>query len=482
MNVLKGLTPAPVFRHFEAICSIPHGSGNTRAVSDYCADFARSLGLRFRQDEHNNIIIWKNGTPGYEDAAPVMIQGHLDMVCEKDADCPIDMAVEGLRLRLEDGILSAEGTTLGGDDGIAVAYGLALLESTDLPHPPLEVVFTVDEEIGMLGADALDMSDLRSRILLNVDSEQEGELLVSCAGGLLALCRIPVERERVEGMGFTLELSGCIGGHSGAEINKGSANASVLLGRCLYRLSRELPLALVSAEGGEKDNAIPRAACAALVLREGGDLAALEAAVKELENTLRAEYAVTDPELSLRLRERENDVPALTQESARRVLTALRNLPNGVQRMSPSVPGMVQTSLNLGILLTSEAEVTLEYCVRSSEESEKWALTDQIVCLTEMLGGSVEVSGNYPGWAYREDSPLRDTMVAVYERMYGEKPLVRGMHAGVECGLFDSRLPGLDCVSFGPDMEDIHTPRERLSVESARRTWEYLVEVLKELK
>ena len=480
MNVLKGLTPAPVFRHFEAICSIPHGSGNTRAVSDYCADFARSLGLRFRQDEHNNIIIWKNGTPGYEDAAPVMIQGHLDMVCEKDADCPIDMAAEGLRLRLEDGILSAEGTTLGGDDGIAVAYGLALLESTDLPHPPLEVVFTVDEEIGMLGADALDMSDLRSRILLNVDSEQEGELLVSCAGGLTAVCHVPVERESVQGMGFWLELSGCTGGHSGAEIHRGSANASVLLGRCLYRLSRQVPFEIVSVEGGEKDNAIPRSARAALVLRE--ERTALEKAVRSMEETIRAEFAVTDPELRLTLRERENDASAMTQLRARRIVTALMNLPAGVQKMSASVPGMVQTSLNLGIMRTTKDEVTLSYCVRSSVESEKMAIADLLTCLTEELGGRVEIFGNYPGWAYREDSPLRDTMVAVYERMYGEKPLVRGMHAGVECGLFDSRLPGLDCVSFGPDMEDIHTPRERLSVESARRTWEYLVEVLKELK
>lgn len=482
MNVLTGLEPAPVFRRFEAICAIPHGSGNTRAVSDYCVGVAQKLGLRYRQDERNNVIIWKPGTPGYENAAPVMIQGHLDMVCEKDADCDLDMEREGLRLELRDGYLSARGTTLGGDDGIAVAYALALLESADIPHPPLEVVLTVDEEIGMLGAEALDMSDLQSRIMLNVDSEQEGELLVSCAGGLTAVCHVSVERQSVRGEGFTLSLSGCMGGHSGEMIDKGRANASVVLGRCLYRLGRQVPFALVSVEGGDKDNAIPRAARAALVLPEGGDRSALKAAVEQLEATLRSEYALTDPDLALTLGERENDAPAMVQQSAGRVVTALMNLPAGVQRMSPGMPGMVQTSLNLGVLRTSEEEVRLTYCVRSSVESEKWALADQLTCLTEQLGGRVDVSGSYPGWAWREDSPLRETMVQVYEKLYGEKPLVRGMHAGVECGLFASRLPGLDCVSFGPDMEGIHTSRERMGVESVRRTWNYLLAVLKELR
>ena len=482
MNILKGLEPAPVFEHFEAICAIPHGSRNTKAVSDYCVDVAQKLGLRYRQDESNNVVIWKPGTTGYENAAPVMIQGHLDMVCEKDADCDLDMEREGLRLRLEDGILSADGTTLGGDDGIAVAYALALLESTDIPHPPLEVVLTVDEEIGMLGAEALDMSDLQSRIMLNLDSEQEGELLVSCAGGLTAVCHVPVERESVQGVGFWLELSGCTGGHSGAEIHRGSANASVLLGRCLYRLGKQVPFALVSVAGGDKDNAIPRAARAALVLPADGARAALEEAVNDMERTLRAEYAATDPSLTLTLTERENDAPAMTQLRTRRIITALMNLPAGVQKMSSSVPGMVQTSLNLGVLRTFDREVSMTYCVRSSVESEKLDIADLLACLTEELGGRVEVSGDYPGWAYREDSPLRETMVQVYERLYGEKPLVRGMHAGVECGLFASRLPGLDCVSFGPDMEDIHTPRERLSAESARRTWEFTLAVLKELR
>ena len=482
MNVLKGLEPAPVFRHFEAICGIPHGSRNTKAISDYCVDFARKQGLKCLQDQHNNVVIWKDGTPGYENAAPVMLQGHLDMVAEKEADCDIDMEREGLRLRLEKGVISADGTTLGGDDGIAVAYALALLESTDIPHPPLEVVLTVDEEIGMLGADAMDMSVLQSRIMLNLDSEEEGYLLVSCAGGLTPVCRLPVERESCSGTALTLEVSGCIGGHSGGEIDKGRANADVTLGRCLYNLRRSFALSLVSAEGGSKDNAIPRAAKAELVLREG-DLDAVKAAVAQLQDTLRAEFALTDPDISLSLAAAEGgEARAMTEESAKRVVTALMNLPAGIQRMSFSMPGMVQTSLNLGILRTEEKEVVLSYCLRSSVESEKRHLTQQLHCRVEQLGGSVEEIGDYPGWEYRQESPLRDKMVEVFERLYGRKPVVQSMHAGVECGIFTSRLPGMDCVSFGPDMKDIHTPQESMSVESVKRTWDYLLTVLKELR
>lgn len=482
MNALKGLEPAPVFEHFEAICAIPHGSGNTKAVSGHCVDIARRLGLEYRQDGHNNVIIRKPGTKGYENAAPVMLQGHLDMVAVKEPDCDLDLERDGLRLGVKDGRVFAAGTSLGGDDGIAVAYALALLESEDIPHPPLEVVLTVDEEIGMLGAAALDMSDLKSRVMLNLDSEEEGHLLVSCAGGLRANCRVPVQREQAEGQHLLVEVSGGLGGHSGVEIDKGRANASLLLGRVLYELRKRFPLRLVRVTGGDKDNAIPGSAEAELVLESAAERTAVTEALRSIEKTCQQEYSLTDPGLRIGCRETDSRLLPLTEESARRVLTALMNLPAGVQRMNPSMPDMVQTSLNLGILKTEEREVTLSYSVRSSVESEKRALTDKLICLTEQLGGSVDTSGDYPGWAYREDSPLREKMVEIFERMYGRKPLVESMHAGVECGLFVSRLPGLDCVSFGPDMENIHTTGERLSVESVRRTWDYLLAVLRALR
>lgn len=482
MKVLQGLEPVRVMDHFEQLCAIPHGSGNTKAISDHCAEFARKLGLRVVQDAHNNLMIWKDGTPGYEHSPAVMVQGHLDMVCEKEKDCDLDFSKDGLRLRVDDGIISAEGTTLGGDDGIAVAYALALLEAEDIPHPPLEVVLTVDEEIGLLGAAALDTSPLQSRMMLNLDSEEEGYLLVSCAGGCTATCRLALEREPIRGTRCTLEVHGGMGGHSGTEIDKGRGNASLLLGRALYRLREQFDLRVVTVSGGYKDNAIPRFAMAELLLPDGIALSDVEQAVAELDKTFRTEYSLTDPELCLSCESVGGEKAPLTEDSARHLITALMNLPAGVRRMSPSMSGMVQTSLNLGILRTGDAKAELSYSVRSSVESEKRALVDQLRCLTELLGGTVTVQGDYPGWAYREKSPLREHMVKVFERLYGRAPVVYSMHAGVECGLFTAKMPGLDCVSFGPDLLDIHTPQERMSAESVRRTWEYLLEILKGIK
>ena len=481
MSVLKGLEPASVFRFFEEICGIPHGSGDTKRISDYCVRFAEERGLEYRQDEFNNVIIRGKGTPGYENAAPVMLQGHIDMVCEKEAGCDIDFSKEGLRLRLENGIVTADGTTLGGDDGIAAAYMLAILDSETIPHPPLECVFTVDEEIGMLGAAAMDMSDLRSRIMLNIDSEDEGFLLVSCAGGMTARCLVPVERAAMSGTKAEIKVTGCMGGHSGTEINKGRANASMVLGEVLEALRKEIPFRLVSVNGGLKDNAIPREAAAELVFADDAGAAGKIAA---LSDDLQKRFADTDPGIRIEY----TAVPAgqsfgpMTEESTERVIRALKSLPNGVQKMSADIEGLVQTSLNLGIMKTEESQVSFAFSVRSSVEEEKQALRKELEKVTSDLGGTVEVQGEYPAWEYRKESPLRDLMVEVYTEQYGSAPVVQAIHAGVECGLFSGHLPGLDCVSFGPDMKDIHTPKESMDTESVRRTWEYLLEILRRLK
>ena len=488
MNVLKGLEPASVFRFFEEICGIPHGSGDTKRISDYCVQFAKERGLEYRQDEFNNVIIRKQGTSGYENAAPVMLQGHIDMVCEKEAGCDIDFAKDGLRLRLENGIVTADGTTLGGDDGIAAAYMLAILDSETIPHPPLECVFTVDEEIGMLGAAAMDMSDLRSRIMLNIDSEDEGFLLVSCAGGMTARCILPVERTGAgkgagdaAGARAVVKVTGCMGGHSGTEIDKGRANASMVLGEVLEALRKEVPFRLVSVNGGLKDNAIPREAAAELVFADDAGAAGKIAA---LSDDLQKRFADTDPGIRIEY----TAVPAgqsfgpMTEESTERVIRALKSLPNGVQKMSADIEGLVQNSLNLGIMKTEESRVSFAFSVRSSVEDEKQALRKELEKVTSDLGGTVEVQGEYPAWEYRKESPLRDLMVEVYTEQYGSAPVVQAIHAGVECGLFSGQLPGLDCVSFGPDMKDIHTPKESMDVESVRRTWDYLLEILRRLK
>ena len=478
MAVLEHLEPEKVFSYFEQLCAIPHGSRNTRQVSDWLAAFAEARGLEHYQDEVNNVIIIKEATPGYENAAPVIFQGHMDMVCEQAPGCAKDMAAEGLDLVLDGDFVRAEGTTLGGDDGIAVAFALAILDADDIAHPRFEAVFTVDEEIGMEGAAAIDVSPLRGRRMLNMDSENEGVFTVSCAGGNLTRCTLPVARAEFAGERLTVTIEGLIGGHSGVEIDKGRANANLLLGRVLYAISRETALRIVSVSGGLKDNAIPVHAEAGITAADGE---AARAACERLEAAFRNEFCVTDPGVTVRVSAGGDGLP-MDETSTGRVLCLLTCAPNGIQTMSADIEGLVQTSLNLGILSTGEAGVQASYCVRSSVESQKQMLVDRLRCLTEMLGGELTVSGDYPGWEYLQESPLRDLMTAVYTEQYGSAPKIEAIHAGVECGMFAGKLPGLDCVSFGPDLFDIHTFRERMPVSSVQRTWKLVLEVLKRMK
>lgn len=487
MKVLSSLEPHKVFEYFEEICSIPHGSSNTKKISDYLVTFAREHDLRYIKDQSNNVIIFKDGTPGYEASAPVMLQGHMDMVCEKDKDCNIDFERDGLELVLNDGIISANGTTLGGDDGIAVAYALAILDNSDIPHPPLEAVFTVDEEIGMLGAAAIDCSPLKSKIMLNLDSEDEGYLLVSCAGGVTAASHIPVSFiPAADKTLMSINISGLLGGHSGVEIDKNRANANILFGRILYTLNKKLSFNLVSIEGGLKDNAIVKTAVAVIAVNES-DIQTVKDCVSHMEYLFKHEYVVSDPDIKITA-EITDTSPAATANdmmdniSTGRVIAALVNMPYGIQGMSSNIEGLVESSLNLGILKTTDTEVVLSYCVRSNIASRKQEMLDKITSLTELLSGYVTLTGDYPAWEYRQDSPLRDLMKDIFTEQYGREPVIQALHAGVECGLFAGKIPDLDCVSFGPDMKDIHTTNESMDVESVKRTWEYTLEILKRLK
>ena len=479
MEVLGALQPREVFRWFEELCAIPHGSGNTKAVSDWCAAFARTRGLEYRQDALNNVIIIKEAAPGYEDAKPVILQGHLDMVCEKEPGCSKDLEREGLDLAVEGDFVRAQGTTLGGDDGIAVAMALALLDSRDIPHPRLEAVLTVDEETGMLGAAALDVSPLKGRTLINLDSEEEGVFTVSCAGGSQTECVLPVQREAFPGTVLTISVGGLTGGHSGTEIHRGRANANQLLGRALRTVSARTELRLGQAAGGSKDNAIPTGSRAQVVV---SDEAAARAALQDLEAGLLREYRPTDPGLFLRAERSDWAGVPMDRAGTRRAICMLTCLPNGVQAMSGDIPGLVQTSLNLGILTTNEGEVSACFSVRSALGSQKEALKDRLACLMEQLGGETKYSGDYPAWEYRAESPLRERMVQVFREQYGRAPKIEAIHAGVECGLLAGKLPGLDCVSIGPDLLEIHTPRERMSISSVQRVWAFLLEVLKRSK
>ena len=471
MGILSDLQPKAVMHYFEEICSIPHGSLDTKRISDYCVRFAEERGLRYIQDDSNNVVIFKDATVGYEDHPTVILQGHLDMVCEKDPDCDIDFSKDGLRLCHDGEYIFAKGTTLGGDDGIAVAYALALLDATDVKHPPLECVFTVDEEIGMLGADAMDMSVLKGRLLLNCDSEDEGVLTVSCAGGARSDFKIPVSREPA-GTCYKVSVEDLMGGHSGVEIHKGRANANKVLGDIL----QQLPIRLVSIAGGSKDNAIPRA-CVAYVCCEAEDFPARFAVLCE-----EAKKTLPESETEVRFTcEPADCAEMLTEECSSTVLDLLCELPNGVQAMSKDIEGLVQTSLNLGILETTESFVRMAFSDRSSVNEEKEALLEVLRGLAKKYNAAYEESGHYPAWEYRKDSVLRDTMVSTFEDLYGKTPIVEAIHAGLECGIFCDRLPGLDAVSFGPKMQDIHTSREKLDIASVRRTWEYLLAVLERL-
>lgn len=490
MGVLDTLKPEKVFKFFEEICAIPHGSGNTKLISDYVVSIAKRNNLKYIQDEFNNVIIFKDACSGnaasegssgensLNDSNTVILQGHIDMVNEKEDSSDFDFSCEGLRLYIEDGFVKAEGTTLGGDDGIAVAYMLAILESDEIVHPPLECVFTVDEEIGMLGAKAMDKTPLKGKKLLNIDSEEEGHLLVSCAGGATAVLHFPVLRRGAQGERYKITVSGLVGGHSGVEINKGRANADMLLSRVLKALFyADDSMRVITVRGGLKDNAIPVKSEACIVSKKEEEI---KAVIDKLSSEILEEYKSADPDISISYEKINDgsDIYPLDEANNLAFIMAFSSLPNGVIKMSEDIEGLVQTSLNLGIMDTFKDEITLSFSVRSSVNAEKVDLLEELDAIVKSVGGTMNVEGEYPAWEYKKDSLLRDIMTSKYEEMYGEPMVVEAIHAGVECGLFVDEIEGLDAVSFGPNIYDIHTPKERLSIESVERTWKFILEVL----
>jgi len=475
---LAGLEPQSVFSYFEAICGIPHGSRNTKAISDYMVSFAKDHNLRYIQDKLDNVILFGKGTCGMEDHPPVIIQGHLDMVCQKDAECPLDMEKDGLDVTHDGTFVYAKGTSLGGDDGIAVAYAMALLADDTIPHPPLEVILTVDEEIGMFGAADIDLSELKGRTMINLDSEDEGIVTVACAGGASACISLTGTRRAVYGPCIRLSVDGFRGGHSGAEIHKNRSNAIVVMGQFLSRIQELMPLCLTSFVGGGKDNAIPQS-CQATVVAMGTQLDRINEIARKLQEEIREKY--DEPEASIQA----FDVDALggnglSSEDTAKITGLLCTVPNGVQAYSADIPGLVETSLNLGIAKLGE-KFTVTFAVRSSVDQERDALLDKLKEQAEFYGGSYSHTGLYPAWEYKKESKLRDTVIRTFTELYGREPKVMAIHAGLECGLLGEKLPGLDCVSLGPQMHDIHTSREKLDIASMKRTWELLLAVLKAL-
>ena len=481
MRILENLEPQNVFYYFEEICKIPHGSGNTRQISDYLKAFADEHGLYCRQDELNNIIMIKEASKGYEDHEPVLLQGHMDMVAVKDADCTIDMTKDGLQLEILGDRLTAKGTSLGGDDGIAVAFALALLAGEEYRHPRIELILTVDEEVGMEGATGLTVDDLTAKRMINLDQEEEKIFITGCAGGARIDIRKKTETEQVKGVLCKLKISGLQGGHSGQEINKERGNAICLMGRLLAALQEKTPIYLKEVNGGTADNAIPNEVCAEIVVTEWTeDIAAF---MEEKFCGLKAEFAGKEDGLKCELQVGAEDalIEVCNRKDSEQWIHLLNVIPHGVIANSVKMKGLVETSLNPGILNVSAVEGMVSISVRSSNAAAKEALINQLKSLAALCDATVGIRGDYPGWDYDPDSPLREKMVTIYEEMYGVKPQIEAIHAGLECGIFQSKIPGLDCVSIGPDMQDIHTTRETLSIPSVQRVWKFLLKVLESL-
>ena len=480
--MLETLKPERVFYYFEEISKIPRASWHTGEIASYLENFAAAHQLSCQRDEYDNIAIFKKASPGYEELPAVILQGHTDMVAEQEEGWHHNFQNDGICLRIKDDYVLADHTTLGADDGIAIAYALAILEDDSLPHPPLEVLLTSNEEVALTGAENLDPSMIRGKYLINLDSEEEGFLLCGCAGGINVETHIPVRYTDTTARCFNVTLSGLKGGHSGQEISKPRANANKLMGRFLFELKEKFPCLLVSLKGGQKHNVIAAGATAVIAL-DSDTKDDFTAAVKNFQDTLRREYAGEDDDVTVQCTDLgEQEVSALHPVSMEKVIFFLTHQPHGVIKMSGTVSNMPETSANAAVVSLDEEEFFALTSIRSSLESAKEYLGGQIGYLTEFLGGEYVKNAGYPAWEYEEHSPLRDLACRVYQEMF-QKPLqVVTIHAGLECGLLKDKAPHLDCISLGPDILDIHSPRERLCISSTKRMWEFLLALLENMK
>ena len=478
MKYLENCQPAEVFEYFEEICQIPHESGNTAKIAAYLVSFAEKHGLDHYMDDFNNVIIRKPASAGYEGAAPVILQGHSDMVCQKRENVRIDFAQDPIVPVVDGDFIRTDGTTLGADNGIAIAMTLAILADDSLAHPPIEAVFTTDEETGMDGAHGLDMRQLKGRRLINIDSEEEGVIMCGCSGATKIHGTLSVRREKVKAVPVTISISGLKGGHSGMEIDKGRANANNMMGRILYRLVNDVEARIAELEGGSKETAITLAAHAVVAVADY-QVKTVEDIVAELRDGLYAEYQGTEPDINITAEGGEETfVNAVNIYDSKRIADVLAATPYGVQAMSPDLEGLVQTSTNIGIVKLDEDSCGFSNSIRSSVESQLRAIFDKIEAIIKLADGTVVEDGTYPGWKYNPDSPLKDLVNGVWTELTGSPAEVAAIHAGLECGIFKSKCPDMDCVSIGPNMYDVHTPNEHLSISSTERAFTFVKNIL----
>jgi dipeptidase D len=483
-NSIQGLEPQLLWHHFYEISQIPRCSGYEKQVRDYVLEIAKRKGLDYRMDTAGNLVVKGRASTGCENNPIVVLQGHLDMVCEKDKDSRHDFSKEAIRLKREDDWIGADGTTLGADNGIGVAASLAVLESENIKHGPLEFLFTVDEESGLTGAMDLANDMLDGRLLVNMDTEEDGALYIGCAGGKDTELFLESETQGVPS-GFAaarLRVGGLRGGHSGIDIHEGRGNAIKLLVRFLWRQARQRGISVVSIDGGSKHNAIPRD-CEAIVFLPQEKLVDLKHAATEYGRVLRSEYEVTDPAVTLSLDESGFRKPSRIFSPAfqHRILNSLNALPNGVISMSQAVPGLVQTSTNLGIVHTGDSQIRFVTSQRSSVPSELERICDMVCAVGEQAGSEIQQGNGYPAWKPNPNSPLLNTAKFVYESLFGNTPEVKAVHAGLECGVIGDKFPGMDMISFGPTILGAHSPSERVQISTVKKFWDFLVFLLERL-
>jgi dipeptidase D len=484
---LEQLDYKRIFQYFEEISQIPRESGNEGEISNYLVSFAKQHKLEYTQDSANNVIIVKEATPGYEQETGIILQGHMDMVCEKVKENTHDFLKDPIKLIVDGDAIHADGTTLGADNGIAVAYILAVLSDETLKHPRLEAIITTDEEVGMKGVRALDTSSLQGKYMINLDSEEEGYLLCSCAGGISATGTLPVKREAKYGKSVKVGLSGLRGGHSGSDINKNRSNATKLLGRLLFELREKYDFDMITMMGGFKDNVIPREAEAELLISAANEEAlakeynTIKSVIAEITKVYQQELAASEPDLNVTLEDLGNDTySVLDVKSFEKVLFLLVHMPYGVQVMSADIEGLVESSLNLGIFRIEEDRAEILQHIRSSKDSYKYYLSDRLNYMVSFVGGDYVVRSEYPAWEFKKDSALREHFKTVYRDMYGKDMEVAAIHAGLECGLLYKKMPGIDIVSIGPEMAGVHTVEEKLSISSAVRVYKFLERIISE--
>lgn len=480
-NVFQGLKPTLLWKHFARILEIPHCSGNEKALGDYIISVAEAKNLEWQRDPVGNVVVRKKATPGHENAEGVILQGHIDMVCEKNSDVDHDFSRDPIKPVRQGEWIQAQGTTLGSDNGIGVAAALAIMEDDSLVHGPLEFLFTVDEETGLTGATKLEPDFLKGKKLLNLDSEEEGTFTIGCAGGADSEIMFPFKRlAKKFSSAWLLKITGLRGGHSGLDINQGRGNAIKILARLLWEINHEVPFNLNRIEGGNKRNAIPREAWAEVVIPANGESKFKQLAEKFFQD-IREELKRVEGNLQYSLQTVDSSFSPMEEQTQQTLLNFLLALPHGVISMHPEIAGLVETSTNLAIIKTHENEAEIICSSRSSVASALRSVRQVIRACCELVEAKVNQPEGYPGWTPNLESPLLQTMKEVYQRLFGKEPEVGAVHAGLECGIIGEKFPGMDMISFGPTIEHPHSPEERVHIGSVEKFWQLLTAVIERL-